>query len=395
MHARSAMCLAALAPLAAAAAWAQFDYEAVVITPLPSNGLTEVYLWDINESNLAVGTSTSGPFYSAYLWTDASDKTAIPLTWPKGLNNVGTVVENGQVYDIATGASLFFSGIPGSFPVPRAQDVNDNGIVVGFSECACSNSDGLLQFAMIWDATGGTRGIDVLGAKELLRINNSNVAVGNIRGPNQAFVYFVDTGEVINLQSLLGAGVSSAYDISETGIVTGEGWNGSAQAGFIWSQEAGFTFMPALGGGLTTDVHPKGVSSDGTAVGYALAAGGDWKAFIWSPDAGMRDLNTLAEGLPANFELDRALMINDNGWIIGDGHYGPSWGLPYAFVLKPIEAQSCYADCNDDGSVNIFDFLCFQGLVTTADPAADCNADGSVNIFDFLCFQGHVTQGCT
>jgi hypothetical protein len=54
----------------------------------------------------------------------------------------------------------------------------------------------------------------------------------------------------------------------------------------------------------------------------------------------------------------------------------------------------CPADCNDDGSVNIFDFLCFQGLVTTGDPAADCNGDGSVNIFDFLCFQGHVTAGC-
>jgi hypothetical protein len=29
-----------------------------------------------------------------------------------------------------------------------------------------------------------------------------------------------------------------------------------------------------------------------------------------------------------------------------------------------------------------------------ADSAADCNGDGSVNIFDFLCFQGAVTQGC-
>jgi hypothetical protein len=57
-------------------------------------------------------------------------------------------------------------------------------------------------------------------------------------------------------------------------------------------------------------------------------------------------------------------------------------------------AEGCYADCNGDGAVNIFDFLCFQGLVTTGDPAADCNGDGSVNIFDFLCFQGAVTEGC-
>jgi hypothetical protein len=54
----------------------------------------------------------------------------------------------------------------------------------------------------------------------------------------------------------------------------------------------------------------------------------------------------------------------------------------------------CGADCNKDGQTNIFDFLCFQGLVATADPAADCNADGVINIFDFLAFQGKVAAGC-
>jgi hypothetical protein len=62
--------------------------------------------------------------------------------------------------------------------------------------------------------------------------------------------------------------------------------------------------------------------------------------------------------------------------------------------MELMDDVSCYADCNGDGVVNIFDFLCFQGLVTTGNPAADCNGDGSVNIFDFLCFQGAVTQGC-
>jgi hypothetical protein len=59
-------------------------------------------------------------------------------------------------------------------------------------------------------------------------------------------------------------------------------------------------------------------------------------------------------------------------------------------VVVPL----CPADCNGDGALNIFDFLCFQGKVTTGDPGADCNGDGSINIFDFLCFQGLVTKGC-
>jgi hypothetical protein len=63
-------------------------------------------------------------------------------------------------------------------------------------------------------------------------------------------------------------------------------------------------------------------------------------------------------------------------------------------VLALSDAPACPADCNADGALNIFDFLCFQGLVTTGDPEADCNGDGNVNIFDFLCFQGLVTQGC-
>jgi hypothetical protein len=71
---------------------------------------------------------------------------------------------------------------------------------------------------------------------------------------------------------------------------------------------------------------------------------------------------------------------------------GPESGAAYVFDLQCT--PTCPADCNADGVVNIFDFLCFQGLVTTGDPAADCNGDGSVNIFDFLCFQGLVTEGC-
>jgi hypothetical protein len=106
--------------------------------------------------------------------------------------------------------------------------------------------------------------------------------------------------------------------------------------------------------------------------------------------------------------------VSGNGWEPGqsslknphpdDGFMAQFSGSNFSFhtsvgdqmfqVRGTLGASSCYADCNGDGSVNIFDFLCFQGLVTTGSPEADCNGDGSVNIFDFLCFQGAVTQGC-
>jgi len=57
-------------------------------------------------------------------------------------------------------------------------------------------------------------------------------------------------------------------------------------------------------------------------------------------------------------------------------------------------ATDCFADCNDDGELNILDFTCFQALFVTGDEAADCNDDGELNILDFTCFQAAFEAGC-
>ncbi len=60
----------------------------------------------------------------------------------------------------------------------------------------------------------------------------------------------------------------------------------------------------------------------------------------------------------------------------------------FACIIK------CYADCELDGDLDIFDFLCFQGKFADGDPYADCEKDGDHDIFDFLCFQGLYSSGC-
>ncbi len=55
---------------------------------------------------------------------------------------------------------------------------------------------------------------------------------------------------------------------------------------------------------------------------------------------------------------------------------------------------TCYADCEGDGDLDIFDFLCFQGEFANQDPYADCEDDGDWDLFDFLCFQGKYANGC-
>jgi hypothetical protein len=46
-----------------------------------------------------------------------------------------------------------------------------------------------------------------------------------------------------------------------------------------------------------------------------------------------------------------------------------------------------YADCDGDGVLTFWDFLCFQNAFIAGDPYADCDRDARLTFFDFLCFQ--------
>ena len=54
----------------------------------------------------------------------------------------------------------------------------------------------------------------------------------------------------------------------------------------------------------------------------------------------------------------------------------------------------CRADFNNDGSLDIFDFLAFQNAFMLGDPMADFDFDGELTIFDFLAFQSRFERGC-
>ncbi|MFG0284869.1 MAG: GC-type dockerin domain-anchored protein [Phycisphaerales bacterium JB039] len=66
---------------------------------------------------------------------------------------------------------------------------------------------------------------------------------------------------------------------------------------------------------------------------------------------------------------------------------GSSAGLVFS-------GPSCFADCDGDGELTFFDFLCFQNAFSAGDPAADCYGDGELTFFDFLCFQNAFSAGC-
>lgn len=70
---------------------------------------------------------------------------------------------------------------------------------------------------------------------------------------------------------------------------------------------------------------------------------------------------------------------------------------PVTFRVMGMDDCSapCVADLNNDGLLNIFDFLAFQSFFSGEDPRADlAEPFGVFNIFDFLAFQTAFGEGC-
>jgi streptogramin lyase len=58
------------------------------------------------------------------------------------------------------------------------------------------------------------------------------------------------------------------------------------------------------------------------------------------------------------------------------------------------DGRCAYADCDANGDLDFFDFLCFQNAFAAGEPYADCDSSGSLDFFDFLCFQNAFAKGC-
>lgn len=110
--------------------------------------------------------------------------------------------------------------------------------------------------------------------------------------------------------------------------------------------------------------------------GDARGAGGQaWSAPIELP---VPDGGGSVAGLLASATIDRITAA-----------FELSFGDFAAQSVNP-----CPADCNGDGTLDIFDFLCFQGVFASGSLEADCDADGELTVFDFLCYLDAFEAGC-
>ena len=183
------------------------------------------------------------------------------------------------------------------------------------------------------------------------------------------------------------------FGISPDGA-TVAGWiRGSFASGtpgtraYRWTEATG---MVDLGRLATSSGENGGVSERGEViVGDALTA--DDPVFIWDAAGGLRSLKVELQtkhGLDlSGVTLKYAQAISADGRkILIETSVGQR--------IVYLGDGRCYPDCDGDGELTFFDFLCFQNLFAAGDPGADCDGDGSLTFFDFLCFQNEFAAGC-
>lgn len=393
MH-RTTILVASIAlALTSGRAFAQPEYDFMLVDAFQTTYARRTStVNDISDTGRAIGWATdlSQVFsISAFSWTLQSDKTRLPDSQiDRAINNLGVIAGAMLVHTPWDNLVRTIPGMNSTYGRMRATGLNDSTIVVGYAEVSAGgNSSGLSQVAFWWGPAGGTHPVPVVEARELLRINNAGLAVGNIRhvsgGVSEAFTYDVQTGQSVNLGAILPTGsasppFSTAADIAENGLVAGNllVFNGAVNARtvFTWSAAAGFSVQQVLTG-PDCEFMAQGVNSTGSVVGYRRTPTNDVTpntAVIWDAQRGVRDLNTLVT-VPPGFVIRRAVKINENGWIAAQGVFSAEPNFSRGVILRPRAAR-CLADM-DDGS----------GTGTS---------DGGVTIDDLLYYLARFDAGC-
>jgi hypothetical protein len=111
-------------------------------------------------------------------------------------------------------------------------------------------------------------------------------------------------------------------------------------------------------------------------------------------DAGGASLGVAMVSWPAStFPPFATLSLNVSG--IRKVHYSSGGQFTGSTFIDDVTFEVvCYADCNQDGLLDVSDFGCFTNSFLVGAPYADCNGDGVLDIADFGCFTNAFIVGC-
>jgi hypothetical protein len=201
---------------------------------------------------------------------------------------------------------------------------------------------------------------------------------------------------------------------------TGDNWNfrfvavdprgdtlygGRDSAIFIMDRSTGLaTHVANLSGAGMDQVTALAIDSDG--VGWATDIG-DTTLFRVDLDTGVSE--AIADMIPGERIWFNDLAFDAAGTLWGAREQGGGLytidtatgqaTLRFSGFYRGIEftgggAGGCYADCDESGELDFFDFLCFQNAFAAGEEYADCDESGDLDFFDFLCFQNEFAAGC-
>jgi probable HAF family extracellular repeat protein len=326
------------------------------------------------DGSIVAGRSAGTVLWLPFVWTQSGGMIRQTLPPNTGAGSVETVSADGTAMagfvwtGVGQAATLWRKGtnprllgdLPGGSVSSTAVDASKDGaVVVGHSSAALGIE------AFVWTDGAGIRGI------------------GDFPG---------------------GAFSSEARGVSGDGLtVVGRGSSpNEVREAFFWTEAIGMVPLGHLPG-AERNSSAYACSDDGAVI----VGGGDTsiyptRAFLWTQSTGMIDLKDLlmGQGLDlTGWTLMRAVDIS------GDGTSIVGWGrsprtLREAWIAH-VPAIACKADCDRStgfGTLDIFDFLCFQSLFVRQQPyACDCDVStgvGVCDVFDFLCFQTRFVGGC-
>ena len=191
-----------------------------------------------------------------------------------------------------------------------ANAINDSGQIVGYSFLA----DQSTVHMVTWTLAGGIVDLGSID-NSIYSAGNAINSAGDIVGQGydanglQVIFFWSSSTGFVSLGEIPPAGYGYGYDINDSETIAG--WVTAAPNGIVWRPSFRRPrYIGTLPGGATSQA--LGINNHSHITGTASLPSGALDAFIWTKTGGMRDIDTVQEGVGTI-----GFAINDRDEVVG------------------------------------------------------------------------------
>jgi probable HAF family extracellular repeat protein len=313
-----------------------------------------------NNGAITGSSGKAGLYPNAFRWSSSTGMIdlgdlagGIESSLGSDVNALGHVVGEGSVEKVDgadSGLRAFLwtpagglqnLGRPEGSQGSAAFGVNSSDHVVGHS----FTSDGSSHRVFLWTASGGfldlgdlPSGHDYVYATD---INDADIVVGTSNSKTAARGFRWTAAAGMQQLNDLTSNSHESYPtaINNAGYIVGSSLNDIVDRAVLWTPSGEVIDLGALGGMQASGANA--INSFNQVVGNAnvgIADHDELRAFVWSSETGIRDLNGLLDTSGSGWQLQYANDINDAGHIVGQGLYcaGSDSCVQHAYLLTPV-----------------------------------------------------------